>query len=101
MSSEELNLVTDIVRRGRKTVFVGLFRLDGLGINHLRFQVGIELVQLISPFLQIRGGWEISNAGGFGRARTGFNRAGDRFIPDDVSRVLSIQGKKRSDTGSG
>ena len=80
----------------RQTIFVP-------DINHLEFQVGVELMQLISPFLQSRRGREISRADSFGRADrvTGFNKAGDRFIMDDVSRMLSLQGKKRGDTGGG
>ena len=44
MSSEEPNLITDIVHRGWKAIFVGLFGLNGLGINHLGFQLGVELI---------------------------------------------------------
>ena len=87
MSSEEPNLVTYIVHRGRKTVFVSLIGLKGLGIDHFGFQIRVELIQLVSPFLQGRGGREIGRFGGVGF--------------DDVSRMLSVQGKKRGDTGGG
>ena len=87
MSSKEPNVVAYIVHRGRKAVFIGLFRLNGLGVHHLGFQVRVELIQLISPFLQSCGGREICS---FGRA--GF---------DDVLRMWSLQGKKQGDTGGG
>ena len=54
--------------------------------------------------MQSRGGREINRAGSFGSLAgrvTGYNRAGDRFIPNDVSRMLSVQGTKRGDTGGG
>ena len=44
MSSEEPNLITYVVDWGRETVFIGLFRLDGLSMDHLGFQVGVELI---------------------------------------------------------
>ena len=92
MSSEEPNLIAYVVNRGWEKVFVGLFGLDGLGIGHLGFQVGVKLIQLVRPFLQSRGGRKF---GGF----TGLDI--NRFVANDVSRVLSIQGKKRGNTGGG
>ena len=80
MSSEEPNLITDIVHRGRETSVIGLFELDGLGINHLGLQGGIDLVQLVSQFLQSREGREIGRASRV----TSFNRIYDRFIPDNI-----------------
>ena len=74
MSSEEPNLIADIVHRGREASFIYLFGLDRLCIDHLGLQVGIELVQLVSPFLYSRRGREI---GRFGRP--------GRFVPDDIS----------------
>ena len=44
MSVKEPDIIAYIINRAQKTVFVGLFRLYHLGIDHLRFQVGVELV---------------------------------------------------------
>ena len=44
MSVKEPYIIAYIINRGQKMVFVGLFRLYHLVIEHFGFQVGVELV---------------------------------------------------------
>ena len=83
MSLGEPNLIAYIVNEGREMVFIGLFRFDSLSIYNFGLKVGVELVQLVSPFLQGLGSWETGISW--------FNRVGsiDRFIANNIWWVLS------------